>query len=43
MMVLRYLHEQAQVCQLGRAVRVAEDLARADRERRLGGGDYGLH
>jgi hypothetical protein len=40
-MVPLYLHEQAQVFQLGLAVRVAEDLARPDREGRLGGGDYG--
>jgi hypothetical protein len=39
--VLLYLHEQAQVSQPDRAVQVAEDLARADRARRLGGGDYG--
>jgi len=41
-MVLLYLHEQALVSQLGQAVRVAEDLVRVDRARRLGGGDYGL-
>jgi hypothetical protein len=40
--VLLYPHEQAQVSQLGLAVQVAEDLVRADRERRLGGGDSGL-
>ena len=40
-MVLLYLHGQAQVSQLGLVVRVAEDLVRADQERRLGGGDYG--
>jgi len=40
-MVLLNLHAQAQVFQLGRAVQAAEDLARADRARRLGGGEYG--
>jgi len=36
-----YRHGQSQDSQLGRAVLVAEDLARADKARRLGGGDYG--